>query len=84
VIRDGGRTFGFIGRHQDGSMGMMEVLPKYRRQGWGERLERALIKMILNEGELPYGHVIVGNEASAKLQDKLGFMRCKKVVTWLW
>ena len=84
VVRDEGQLFGFIGRHEDGSMGMMEILPEYRRQGWGERLERALIKIVLSEGELPYGHVIVGNEASARLQEKLGLIRCQELVTWFW
>ncbi|MGB4596155.1 MAG: GNAT family N-acetyltransferase [Anaerolineaceae bacterium] len=84
VVRDEGQILGFIGRHSEGSMGMMEVLPDYRRKGWGERLERALIKLILSEGELPYGHVVIGNEASTKLQEKLGFIRCKEIITWLW
>lgn len=84
AVRDEGQTFGIIGRHPEGSMGMMEVLPEYRCKGWGERLERALIKIILSQGELPYGHVVIGNEASAKLQEKLGFIRCKEIVTWLW
>ena len=84
VVRDQGQIFGFIGRHGDGSMGMMEVLPEYRRKGWGERLERALTRIVLEEGTLPYGHVIIGNDASARLQEKLGFVRCKDIVTWLW
>lgn len=84
VVRDRGQIFGFIGRHQEGSMGMMHVLPEYRRRGWGERLERALIKIVLSRGELPYGHVVIGNEASARLQEKLGLVLCKEIVTWLW
>jgi len=84
VARDKGRTFSFIGRHEDGSMGMLRVLPQYRRQGWGERLERALTKIVLTQGDLPYGHVVVGNEASARLQEKLGFICCSQVVTWMW
>ena len=84
VMRDMGQILGFIGRHPEGSMGMMEVLPDYRRKGWGERLERALIKIVLAAGELPYGHVVIGNEASARLQEKLGMVRCKEIVTWLW
>ena len=65
-------------------MGMLYVLPEYRRQGWGERLERALTKIVLTQGDLPYGHVVVGNEASARLQEKLGFICCSQVVTWMW
>ncbi len=84
VARDEGKIIGFIGRHSDGSLGMMEVLPNYRRQGWGERMERALIKLVLAEGDLPYGHVVIGNEASRLLQEKLGLVCCKDEVVWFW
>lgn len=84
AVRDLDQIFAFIGRQEDGSMGMMEVLPEYRRKGWGERLGRALIKIVLSQGELPYGHVLLGNEASARLQEKLGLVRCKEIFTCLW
>lgn len=82
--RDQGKLFAFIGLHDDFSMGMLEVLPTYRRQGWGEKLERALIAHLLSIGELPYGHVVLGNENSLHLQEKLGFTRCSDTVTWMW
>lgn len=83
-LRDEGRLFAFIGLHEDHAMGMLEVLPEYRRQGWGERLERALIARLLKMGELPYGHVVVGNESSMRLQEKLGFVLCSDKVYWMW
>ncbi len=83
-VRDKGKLFAFIGLHEDYSMGMLEVLPAYRRQGWGEKLERALIAHLLSIGELPYGHVIIGNDNSTRLQEKLGFTLCSDTVTWLW
>ncbi|MEL7626758.1 MAG: GNAT family N-acetyltransferase [Anaerolineaceae bacterium] len=83
-LRDKGQLFAFIGLHEDHSMGMLEVLPKYRRQGWGERLERALIAKLLAMGELPYGHVVVGNEISMHLQKKLGFVLCSDKIFWMW
>lgn len=84
VLREENQVIGFIGRHMDGSMGMMEVLPAYRRLGWGEKMERAVIKIVLSEGDLPYGHVVIGNTASQQMQEKLGFIRCSETVTWLW
>lgn len=83
-VRDNGKLFAFIGLHEDYSMGMLEVLPAYRRQGWGEKLERALIAHLLSIGELPYGHVIIGNDNSTRLQEKLGFALCSDTVTWMW
>lgn len=83
-LRDQGQLFAFIGLHEDYSMGMLEVLPAYRRQGWGERLERALTAEVLRRGELPYGHVVKGNQVSFKLQEKLGFRLCSESVFWIW
>ena len=83
-VRDNGQLFAFIGLHEEHAMGMLEVLPEYRRQGWGERLERALIAKLLKMGELPYGHVVVGNESSMRLQEKLGFVLCSDKVYWMW
>lgn len=83
-VRDRGKLFAFIGFHEENAMGMLEVLPQYRRQGWGERLERAMVARLLRIGELPYGHVVVGNEASIRLQEKLGFVQCSDKVYWMW
>lgn len=83
-LRDDGRLFAFIGLHEDHAMGMLRVLPEYRQQGWGERLERALIAKVLAMGELPYGHVFTNNDASIRLQEKLGFVQCSDKVYWMW
>ena len=83
-LRDQGKLFAFIGLHEDHSMGMLHILPEYRRQGWAERLERALIAKVLSMGELPYGHVFTGNDISIRLQEKLGFVRCSDKVYWMW
>ena len=81
---DNGKLFAFIGLHEDHAMGMLHILPEYRRQGWGERLERALIAKVLAMGELPYGHVFTNNDASIRLQEKLGFVQCSDKVYWMW
>ena len=83
-LRDEGKLFAFIGLHDDHAMGMLEVMPDYRRQGWGERLERALIAKLLKMGELPYGHVVLGNDISMQLQKKLGFVLCSDKIFWMW
>ena len=84
ILRDGGGPFAFIGLHDDFSMGMLFILPEYRRKGWAERLERALTARVLEMGELPYGHVFIDNENSLRLQEKLGFTRCSDTVFWMW
>ena len=83
-LRDNEKLFAFIGLHEDFTMGMLYILPEYRRRGWGERLERALIARLLTMGELPYGQVFTNNETSMRLQEKLGFVRCSDKVFWMW
>ena len=73
AYRDG-EIAGFIGFHEDGSGGMLEVLPKFRRLGIGSALEIALHNLALSRGWTPYGQIRVGNEASLKLQESLGMV----------
>lgn len=77
------RLAGFIGTHTEGSMGMLEVLPDYRRRGYGIALERFLIAWQLSQGWIPFGHVIDGNEASAHLQRKAGLTRAGLPAIWV-
>lgn len=78
-----GEFVGFIGKHPEGSMGLLQVLPEHRRKGYGEELERFMINRFLEEGRTPYGHVIVGNEKSLALQKKLGYRADEEMVCWL-
>ena len=77
------KLVGFIGKHAEGSMGLLEVLPSFRRQGVGERLERFLIARELEQGNLPYCHVFTDNQASLALQQKLGLTLAEGSVIWL-
>ena len=81
---DGEKCVGFIGRHGDGSVGLLKVLPAYRRRGIGEALETRMVNRVLDEGRVPYDHVVIGNDASMSLQRKLGMEFAKNMVVWLW
>ena len=74
---------GFVGVHGEGSMGLLEVFPEYRRMGVASALESAMTNRMLAKGLIPYGHVVVGNEASRALQKKLGFTFAEQTVSWL-
>lgn len=69
-----GRLAGFIGLHQEGCIGLLEVLPEYRRRGVAEALETAMIRRQLEQGRWPYVHVTVGNTPSERLQEKVGMV----------
>ena len=74
---------GFIGRHPEGSMGLLLVLPEYRRRGYGAELESFMIEKILGEGRIPYAHIIEDNFNSLSLQRKLGCEAAEEKVYWL-
>lgn len=74
---------GFSGNHLDGSLGLLEIFPQYQKQGFGEQLERFMINYIIDRGDTPYGEIVIGNEASAQLQRKLGFEISRETITWL-
>ncbi len=78
-----GRLAGFAGVHQEGAMGMLEVLPQYRRRGIAEVLESEIIARQIRKGRLPYCHVLLGNAASVALQTKLGLTFDPKPLFWL-
>ena len=74
---------GFIGFHEEGSMGMLEIKKEYRRRGIGKLLEKNMINYALERGKYPYGQVIVGNEKSLQLQKSLGLEISNETVFWL-
>ena len=78
-----GHLVGFIGMHDEGSLGLLYVEEAYRGHGIAASLEAYSINRMLERGWIPYGHVIEGNEASVKLQEKLGFYQAKDTFWWI-
>ena len=77
-----GRLAGFAGVHEEGCIGMLEVIPEFRRRGVAEVLEAQVIAMQMERGKWPYVHVLVGNTASECLQKKLGLTVDEKLLYW--
>lgn len=78
----GDTLMGFIGRHAEGSMGLLEVLPQYRRRGIAALLQTRMIALELSRGRIPYGQVFDGNDASMALQRSLGMTQSMDRVYW--
>ncbi len=74
---------GFIGQHLEGSMGLLEVLPEYKRRGIGKALESFLINDTLKKGNVPFCQVVEGNVVSMHLQNSLGMEITKEHLYWL-
>ena len=78
-----GKLAGFIGTHDERAMGLLEILPEYRRRGLAFALEGHLINHLLSIGRLPFGQVRIDNAPSLALQRSLGLTMSDAVVHWL-
>lgn len=78
-----GALAGFIGVHITGEMGLLEILPGYRRKGYAHLLEASLINMRLKAGLLPFCDVETENEPSLALQRGLGMTVSDRSCCWL-
>lgn len=74
---------GFIGEHIEGAMGLLHVLPEYRRHHLGCALERADIRRTMLEGNTPFCQVFPDNQASHNLQERLGMTRARGDLYWI-
>lgn len=79
-----GNMVGFVGLHGEGSMGLLEIFPEYRRRGFAQELYSRLINNQLAAGKTPYCQVYADNVNSINLQRKLGFFESKQGVCWSW
>lgn len=78
-----GNLIGFIGNHLEGSLGILEVFPEYRRQGYGTVLESHMANRMLETGRVPFAQIETYNEKSLALQRKLGFSLSREKMYWL-
>ena len=79
---DGDSLLAFAGRHAEGSIGLLEVLPQYRRRRLASLLQSHMINLELSRGHIPYGQVFDGNEPSLALQRSLGMTQSIGQLYW--
>lgn len=77
-----GDLAGFMGTHDEGTMGLLEVLPPYRRQGAARLLQSHMTNLALERDEIPYGQIFDGNSPSLALQQSLGFQCSRGFMYW--
>ncbi|WP_159442049.1 GNAT family N-acetyltransferase [Clostridium sp. Marseille-P2415] len=82
-IFDNDALAGFIGEHLEGSMGLLEVLPEYRRKGYGYKLETFLINHFLQLNVIPFCQVRINNSESLALQKKIGMEISELTTFWI-
>ena len=78
-----GDMAGFAGRHAEGSIGLLEIFPPYRRRGFASVLEGHMINLELSLGHVPFGQVLTDNAPSLALQRSLGMTLSAGTLCWL-
>ncbi len=78
-----GRLLGFIGTHDDGSIGLLEVAPDSRRMGVATALQAFMFDYHIKKGWIPYGQVYIDNDASFALQSSMGIAVSKQHIRWM-
>lgn len=78
-----GAFVGYMGTHDDGSMGILEVFPEYRRRGYAEEMERFILAKVLADGGTPFCQIAEDNAASLALQRKLGLVAAPGYVWYI-
>jgi len=81
-LYDKGGMVAWILTHDDGAIGFLNVLPEFRRHGYGTEITNAIIKEVREHGEIPFVHIEEDNVNSIKLAKKSGFKE-DKFVSWL-
>lgn len=79
---ENGKLAGFVGRHYDGNMGMLEVLDGFRGRGIGTELSKFIIGYVMTFGRTPICDVYISNAASLYMQKKLGSTCSKNYTVW--
>lgn len=82
--RDGQTLVGFIGFHEEGSLGMLYVVEGQRRRGYAAAMEALLVNRLLLEGKRVFGQIRVGNEASLSLHRGMGYTIADAPGSWHW
>ena len=82
AVDEYGEIMGFIGEHPEHALGMLYVDENHRRKGVGSALEKALINKFLDEGKLPFDHVVIDNYKSMSLQQSLGMTLDAGCIYW--
>lgn len=78
-IREDGKLAAWIMTQDDGAMGLLTVLPPYRRHGYGSLITSALIRKLRALGKLTFVHIEEQNRKSMNLALKAGFIPDRRI-----
>jgi GNAT superfamily N-acetyltransferase len=73
---------GFIGIHDSGPIGLLEVFDEYRGQKLAQTLQAAIMNRLIDQGKTVFLQVNVTNEVSLHIQKKLHMTCAKNPCGW--
>lgn len=74
---------GFIGRHPEGCLGMLQIFEPYRKKGYATILEKAKINDLINRKQKVFSEVVENNFVSHHMHESLGYTKGAKTIYWL-
>ncbi|HBF86226.1 MAG TPA: hypothetical protein DDW54_00945 [Clostridiales bacterium] len=83
AVRIDGKIAGYIGRHDEGSIGILEVMPEYRNRKIGSFLVYTAAEELKKEGKIAYAQIVESNEKSLNMHLKIGVVPSEKFIFWL-
>ncbi|RJP66235.1 MAG: GNAT family N-acetyltransferase [Ignavibacteriales bacterium] len=78
-IRIHDKLAGWAITHDDGAIGMLHVLPEFRRQGLAKEITINMIEKLRALGKLPFAQIEEKNFKSIRLVENLGFVKDRRV-----
>lgn len=83
VAYDDEAVAGFVGIHDEGSIGLLLVTPDYRGKGYGKVLLTFMTNYFLKNKQTPYSQIAIDNVKSIQLHQSLGYTLSSEKVVWL-
>ncbi len=81
-IYDGDTLVGWIMTHDDGAIGFLNILPEYRKIGYGYELTISIIEALRKMKKISFVHIEEDNDKSMNLALKTGFMK-DRLIHWV-
>lgn len=78
-IYEDDKLVAWIMTHDDGAIGLLNVLEEYRKKGYGYKLTMEIIKRLRKNNKIPFVHIEEDNDKSMNLALKTGFVKHSNV-----
>lgn len=82
ALYDGDKLICWVLVHEEGSLGPLFTLPKYRGQGLAKVVVTSLYRKMLALNMFPYSYIVIGNVKSEALVEKCGSRFGNRIICW--